>query len=129
MFDEFIRLLVEKTQNIAIGDPLRREIWLGPVIDQRAVARYEAAVAESRADGKIATGGERLLGGEYERGWFVQPTVVTGLPATHRVFREELFVPFLSVAPVDSIDEALTLANENIYGLTAGFFSDDNEEV
>ena len=129
VFDEFLRLLVEKTQKIAIGDPLRREIWLGPVIDQRAVARYEAAVAESRADGKIATGGERLLGGEYERGWFVQPTVVTGLPATHRVFREELFVPFLSVAPVDSIDEALTLANENIYGLTAGFFSEDRGEI
>ena len=57
------------------------------------------------------------------------PTVATGLPTNHRLFREELFVPFVTVAPVDSIDEGLRLANENIYGLTAGFFSEDRQEV
>lgn len=126
--DEFIRMLVEKTEQITIGDPLERQNWLGPVINQRAVARYETAVAETRAEGSIAVGGERLLGARFERGWFVKPTVATGLPVTHRVFREELFVPFIAVAPVDSIDDALTLANENIYGLTAGFFSEDRQE-
>src|SRR3990170_1404489 len=108
-----------------IGDPLRRENWLGPVINQRAVARYENAVAEARLEGSLATGGERLIDSELERGWFVRPTIATGLPVNHRLFRDELFVPFVAVAPVDSIDEALTLANDNIYGLTAGFFSED----
>jgi 1-pyrroline-5-carboxylate dehydrogenase len=127
--DEFVRRLVEKTDLIRIGDPLERSNWLGPVIDQRAVARYENVVAEARLDGQIATGGERLINGDLERGWFVRPTVATGLPTSHRLFREELFIPFISVAPVDSIDEALELANDNGYGLTAGFFSDDRSEV
>jgi len=127
--DEFVRLLVEKTQQIRIGDPLDRANWLGPIINQRAVARYEMAVAETRAEGGIATGGERLFEGDLARGWFVTPTVATGLPLNHRLFRDELFVPFITVAPVDSIDQALTLANENAYGLTAGFFSEDRGEV
>src|SRR5205814_7175066 len=118
----------EKTEQINIGDPLERRNWLGPVINQPALARYENAVAESRAEGRVVTGGERLLNGDLERGWYVRPTVVTDLPVSHRVFREELFVPFIAVAPVDSIDEALTLANENVYGLTAGFFSEDPKE-
>ncbi len=127
--DEFVRLLVEKTKGITIGDPLERQNWLGPVIDQRAVARYETAVAEARREGSIEIGGERLIDGDLERGWFVQPTVATGLPTDHRLFREELFVPFLAVAAVDSIDEALELANASDYALTAGFFSEDRAEV
>ena len=127
--DEFVRRLVEKTEQISIGDPLERQTWLGPVLDQRAVARYETAVAEARAEGTVATGGERLLDGDLGRGWFVRPTVVTGLPTDHRLFREELFIPFITVAAVDSIDGALRLANDNDYGLTAGFFSEDRAEV
>ncbi len=71
--DEFVRLLVEKTERITIGDPLRREAWLGPIINQRAVARYEAASDEARRDGAIATGGERLVDGDLARGWYVAP--------------------------------------------------------
>jgi 1-pyrroline-5-carboxylate dehydrogenase len=127
--DEFVRLLVEKTEQINIGDPLQRESWLGPVINQRAAARYEAAVAEARQDGTIATGGERLLDSALEHGWFVRPTVATGLSTGHRLFRDELFVPFVAVAPVDSLDVGLKLANESHYGLTAGFFSEDRAEV
>jgi len=127
--DEFVRLLVEKTEQLAVGDPLRRDKWLGPVINQRAVGRYEKAVAEARSEGAIATGGQLLTDDETARGWYVRPTVATGLPTSHRLFREELFVPFIAVAPVDSLDEALRLANDNIYGLTAGFFSEDGTEV
>jgi 1-pyrroline-5-carboxylate dehydrogenase len=127
--DEFVRQLVAKTKAITVGDPLRRENWLGPVINQRAVARFEKAVAEARLAGRIATGGERLTGADLDRGWFVRPTVATGVPINHRLFRDELFIPFLTVAPVDSIDEALELSNANDYGLTAGFFSEDSAEI
>ena len=127
--DEFVRLLVEKTEAITIGDPLRRENWMGPLIGDRAVARYEAAVGEARREGHLATGGERLTEDGLERGWFVRPTVVLGLPTSHRLFRDELFVPLVTVAPIDSIDEGLRLANDNIYALTAGFFSEDRAEV
>jgi 1-pyrroline-5-carboxylate dehydrogenase len=127
--DELVRLLVEKTQKIAIGDPLLRATWLGPIIDERAVERYLAAVAEARRDGRVFVGGERLAEGDLARGTFVEPTVVGRLPADHRLFQDELFVPFTAVHAVDSLDEAIGLANDSTYGLTAGVYSEDPSEV
>ena len=127
--DELVRLLVEKTEAITIGDPLLRENWLGPVIDQRAVDRHQQAVAEARKDGRVLVGGERLNDRGMDRGFYVEPTVVGNLPADHRVFRDELFAPFTAVHAVDSFDEAIRLANESIYGLTAGVYSEDQGEV
>ena len=127
--DELVRLLVEKTEKIQLGDPLVRPNWMGPIIDQRAVDRHQAAVAEARRDGTVFTGGEHLTDGDLARGFYVEPTVVGGLPASHRLFRDELFAPFTAVAAVDSLDEALTLANDNVLGLTAGVYSEDQAEV
>jgi 1-pyrroline-5-carboxylate dehydrogenase len=127
--DELVRLLVEKTQKIAIGDPLVRTNWLGPIIDERAVERYLAAVADARRDGRVLAGGERLADGDLARGTFVEPTVVGHLPADHRLFQDELFVPFTAVHAVDSLDEAIRLANDSTYGLTAGIYSEDPSEV
>ena len=127
--DELVRLLVEKTEAITVGDPLERATWMGPIIDQRAVDRHQAAVAEARRDGTVLVGGERLTDAGMERGFYVEPTVVGNLPASHRLFRDELFAPLTAVAAVDSIDEALTLANDSVYGLTAGIYSEDPAEV
>lgn len=127
--DELVRLLVEKTETITIGDPLERANWLGPIVDGRAVERHQAAVADARRDGTVFIGGERLSDGDMARGFYVEPTVVGGLPADHRLFRDELFAPFTAVAAVDSLDEALTLANDAVYGLTAGVYSEDPAEV
>ena len=80
--DELVRLLVEKTEAITVGDPLVRSNWMGPVIDQRAVDRHQAAVSEARRDGTVFIGGERLTDGGLERGFYVEPTVVGGLPAS-----------------------------------------------
>jgi 1-pyrroline-5-carboxylate dehydrogenase len=127
--DELVAKLVEKTEGIIIGDPLVRANWLGPIIDQRAVDRHQAAVAEARRDGTVFTGGEHLSDGDLARGFYVEPTVVGGLPADHRLFRDELFAPLTAVHAVDSLDEALTLANDSVYGLTAGVYSEDPAEV
>jgi len=127
--DELIRLLVEKTEAIAIGDPLLRENWLGPVVDQKAVDRHQVAVSEARRDGRVFVGGERLTDRGLDRGFYVEPTVVGDLPSDHRLFRDELFAPFTAVKAVDSFDEAIRLANESVYGLTAGVYSEDKAEV
>jgi 1-pyrroline-5-carboxylate dehydrogenase len=127
--DELVRLLVEKTEKVAVGDPLVRSNWMGPIIDQRAVDRHQAAVAEARRDGTVYTGGEHLTDGELARGSYVEPTVVGNLPTSHRLFRDELFAPFTAVAAVDSMDEAVALANDNVLGLTAGVYSEDPAEV
>jgi 1-pyrroline-5-carboxylate dehydrogenase len=127
--DELVRLLVEKTEKLTIGDPLKREHWLGPIIDERAVDRHQVAVAEARRDGTVFTGGEHLTDGDLDRGFYVEPTVVGNLPASHRLFQDELFAPFTAVAAVDSLDEAIRLSNDSLYGLTAGVYSEDPAEV
>jgi 1-pyrroline-5-carboxylate dehydrogenase len=127
--DELVRLLVEKTEKLTVGDPIKRENWLGPIIDQKAVERHQKAVADARRDGKVYTGGEHLSDGALARGFYVEPTVVGGLDGSHRLFQDELFAPFTAVQPVESLDEALALANDTIYGLTAGGYSEDPAEV
>jgi 1-pyrroline-5-carboxylate dehydrogenase len=129
VFESFLDLLVQKTEAITIGDPTQRQNWLGPVINKRAVERYQGAVEEARRDGRVIVGGELVTENGLDRGFFVAPTVAIDLPVEHRLFRDELFVPFTAVAPVDSLDEALRLANDSIYGLTAGFYGEDLDEI
>ena len=96
------------------------------MINEDAVRTYERAIARAKADGgKILTGGRRLTDGEFAHGYFVEPTIIDGLPASHPLFAEELFVPITLVADVMTLDEAIDLANSLEYGLTAGIFSED----
>jgi 1-pyrroline-5-carboxylate dehydrogenase len=126
----FVEKLVERARQIRVGDPTRRDVWMGPVINERSLRKFTEAVAEAKRDGgRIEIGGEVLQADGTERGFFPEPTVVTGLPTDHRLFRDELFVPFLVVGEVDSLDEALSLANATPYGLTAGIFSHDQAEI
>ncbi|HXF35832.1 MAG TPA: aldehyde dehydrogenase family protein [Actinomycetota bacterium] len=128
VYDEFVRLLREKTERITVGDPLRKEVYLGPVINEHALQTFEEAVAEAKKNGTLITGGERVADGDLARGNFVQPTVAE-VPLDSWIWKKELFVPFVAVAPVDSLDQALELANQTEYGLTAGFYSEDQEEI
>jgi 1-pyrroline-5-carboxylate dehydrogenase len=128
VYDEFVRLLKEKTEKIKIGDPLEKDVYLGPVIDEGAVATFEEASAEAKKNGNVITGGDRVKEGDLARGNFVQPTVVE-VPLDSWIWKKELFVPFVSVAPYDDLGEALRLANNTEYGLTAGFYSEDRAQI
>jgi 1-pyrroline-5-carboxylate dehydrogenase len=128
VYEDFVNLLKEKTERVVVGDPLDKDVYLGPVINEAAVETFERAVEEAKKSGRVITGGERLTHGDFARGTFVQPTVVE-VPKDNWLFKEELFVPFTAVAAVDSLDEAIGLANDSEYGLTAGFYSEDDAEV
>ena len=128
VYDAFVRLLKEKVERIKVGDPLVKENWLGPIINEDAVATFEEAAEEARKNGTIVTGGSRLEEGDLGRGTFVQPTVAE-VPLDNWIWKRELFVPFVAVGPIDSLDQAFELANKTEYGLTAGFFSEDKVEV
>jgi 1-pyrroline-5-carboxylate dehydrogenase len=100
------------------------------VIDERAVAKFAEVVSEAkRAGGKVAIGGDVLKAGAMGKGYYVAPTVVTGLPHSHRFFREELFLPIVVVNEFDTVEEAIAKANETEYGLTAGIFTKDRSEI
>ncbi len=126
--DAFLDQLKAKTEKIKIGDPIERDVYLGPVINGSAVRTFEEAVDEARKNGTVVTGGEVLTDGDLARGNFVQPTVVE-VPADNWLFEKELFVPFVAVAPVDSLDEGIRLSNASEYALTAGLFSEDGSEI
>jgi 1-pyrroline-5-carboxylate dehydrogenase len=128
-YDRFIEQLIEKAAKLRVGNPLERQIYTGPVINEAAVKTFEAAVEDVKAGGgRVLLGGGRLLEGDLQRGNFVQLTIVEA-PLDNRVWRDELFVPFVSVARVDSLEEAIRLANGTEYGLTAGLFSEDRTEI
>jgi 1-pyrroline-5-carboxylate dehydrogenase len=124
----FLERLVEKTRAIRMGDPTERDVFFGPVINQRSVERFERAVVQARSEGTIVLGGERLRGGVFDKGHFVAPTIAR-LPLSSSLYREELFVPLLAVGEVNGLDEAIAESNAAEYGLTAGIFSADREEV
>jgi 1-pyrroline-5-carboxylate dehydrogenase len=129
VYDRFVELLVDKASKLKVGDPLEKDTYTGPVINEGSVETFEKAVEDVKAGGgRVLLGGERINEGDLGRGLFVKPTIVEA-PLDNRVWKEELFVPFVSVAPVDSLDEALKLANDTEYGLTAGLFSEDPAEV
>jgi 1-pyrroline-5-carboxylate dehydrogenase len=127
VYEDFVKLLAEKASKASVGDPLQPGVYMGPVIDRAAVDRFEDAVAEAASSGRVIAGGERITKGDMARGNFVQPTIVE-VPIASDVWRDELFVPLVAVHPVESLDEALRLANETPYGLTAGFYSEDRGE-
>lgn len=127
--DEFVKRLLEKTRGLKVGDPTRREVFIGPVINKRAWENFQKYAELAKKDGKVIFGGRALSEGAFKHGFFVEPTIVDGLPKDHRLFSEELFVPILAVATVDSLDEAIRLSNSTDYGLTAGIYSEDERQV
>jgi 1-pyrroline-5-carboxylate dehydrogenase len=124
----FVERLLELVQAMTIGDPTQRDVFFGPVINARAVERYEQAVAQARREGHVLVGGCRLTEGALGRGHYVAPTVA-GLPLDSTLFREELFVPLLAIGEVGSFDVAIREANRTDYGLTAGIFTGAPREI
>jgi 1-pyrroline-5-carboxylate dehydrogenase len=122
--DELVERLAAQAAAYLLGDPSEREAALGPVINEVSAARFEAAVASAERDGQVVAGGGR----PKRPGHFVEPTVVAGLPMGHALERDELFLPFVTVTRVGSLDEALAEANAPVYGLTAGIFTGEQAE-
>jgi len=126
----FIECLVRTTASMKVGSPFDRTSYAGPVIDKGAQEKFEEWVAKAEQEGgKVLVGGKAPREGDLANGYYVEPTVITGLPAEHPLFKEELFLPVLAVAEVESFEEGLALANDTEYGLTAGIFSEDQKEL
>ncbi len=129
VYDELVDKLVEATGDLEIGFPEDRAMFMGPVIDDGVVERFRKAVAEVEArGGEILAGGKVLENGDFARGFFVEPTVVS-VPYDSYIWTEELFMPFVAVGKVNSLEEGLALSNDTEFGLTAGLFSGDEAEI
>ena len=125
--DALIGRLLAEISHIRVGDPSRRENWLGPVINETAWRRYARGMGELRSGGaRIHTGGEQLRAGDLAHGYYCAPTLAEA-PLDHPLWQEEVFLPIALLARVPDRDTAMTLANAVPLGLTAGFYGSDDE--
>lgn len=127
--DELVAGMIDYAAKLPVGDPTDRNVFCGPVIDRAAVSRYTECVAMAGKDGKVAAGGQIMSGGVYDKGFYVAPTIVTGLPVDHYLSREELFLPFVTVYPFEDTADAIRWANGVDHGLTAGVYAGTREEI
>jgi 1-pyrroline-5-carboxylate dehydrogenase len=123
--DELLERLCAFTATLAVGDPSERDVFLGPVINEQAYLRFRQSVERATHDGRLTWGGGR----PSAEGWFVEPTIVQDLELSHPLTRRELFLPFLTVTRVATLEQAIAEANATDYGLTAGIFSEDEREI
>ncbi len=130
IYSRFVEKLLEAAKSVAtVGDASKSGVYMGPVINERAVERHLQAIREARAIGKILFGGTDLREqSEFKNGHFADPTIAE-LPATSRHFKDEFFSPFLAVTKFSNLAEAIQDANKAEYGLTAGIFTGKKEEI
>jgi aminomuconate-semialdehyde/2-hydroxymuconate-6-semialdehyde dehydrogenase len=125
IFDEFVRRLGEAARAMKPGRPEDPATRIGPLISQehrrKVLSYYELAREEGAS--VVAGGGTPVMAGEMSEGAWVEPTVWTGLPESSRVVREEIFGPCCHVAPFDTEEEAVRLANDTPYGLAAAVYT------
>lgn len=126
VYDEMVARILDLTNKLAVGDPTSRKINMGPVVNKGSYKDYQQFSAELAEGGKILTGGKVLTDGEYAKGYFCAPTIAEA-PYSHRLWQHEMFVPITTVGKVKNLDEAMAIANEVSYGLTAGFYGTDEE--
>jgi 1-pyrroline-5-carboxylate dehydrogenase len=127
MYDKLVDRLVELTNKLTIGDPTDRDVYMGPVINRSSYQDYKNYTEELSQDGNFLTGGEVITEGEYAKGYFCKPTLVSDLPLSHRLWKHEMFLPITTIARVSDLDQAMELANDVDYGLTAGFYGSPEE--
>lgn len=124
--DELVEKIVERAkvmlENQGTG---RSNAPMGPVIDKHAFDSIMGYIDVARGEGTIAFGGH----GDDSEGFYIEPTVVTGIKRTDRIAKEEIFGPVLAVIKVDSFDEALDIANDTEYGLTGSVYTKDRAQV
>lgn len=124
--DRLLEKLVARAGQLRIGDPLAEGTQVGPLINRAQLERVENYCSLGQAEGaRLRLGGRRLEAGDLGRGWFFPPTIFSGVTASMRLAREEIFGPVVSVLACADLEEALRLANGVEYGLSASIYTRD----
>lgn len=125
IFDRFVAALKQKAEELIAGDPFDETTNFSPLISHGHRDKVLSYYALARDEGAtvVTGGGVPQFGDKRDQGAYVEPTVLTGLPQTARVMREEIFGPVCHVMPFDAEDEAVRLANDSDYGLAAAVWT------
>jgi aldehyde dehydrogenase (NAD+) len=124
--DEVIARLVETAEGLKIGSALDFATDMGPLIHRSQYETVERYVQSGLEEGaKVVTGGERALVPGHDGGYYYKPTIFADVRNDMKIAQEEIFGPVLSVIKYDSVEDAITMANDSIYGLGGGVWSRD----
>ncbi len=124
--DAFMERFLPRVQRLKVGDGMAPDVRMGPMHTEQQRGEVEAMVQDAVKRGaKVIAGGGRPKGPEYERGWFIQPTVLTDVPPDATMVKEECFGPALPVMRIKDLDEGIRLANDSIYGLGSSVWTRD----
>jgi len=124
VYDEFVERFVEAASSLRMGDPTREDVQMGPKVSKPELEKVEALVGGAVEEGaEIVLGGGRPGGDEFARGYWFEPTVLTGTTNEMDIIQNEVFGPVLPIQPFDDFGEVMDLANDSRYGLTAYLFT------
>jgi len=125
IFEQFVQALKRKAESLKIGSPLEKMTDLGPLISsqhrEKVLSYYRLATEEGAV--AVTGGGVPQFGNSLDHGFYVQPTIYTGLQESARCVKEEIFGPVCHVAPFDTEEEAVHMANDTKYGLAASIWT------
>ncbi len=124
--DRFVEKLVEFARTARMGDPMSPETRVGPICNKPQIEKILRYIEIARSEGATAVlGGARATRPECGQGWFVEPTIFTGVRNDMRIAQEEVFGPVLAVVPFEDEEDAIRLGNDVAYGLAAGVWTTD----
>ncbi|MGU3493934.1 aldehyde dehydrogenase [Xanthobacteraceae bacterium A53D] len=126
VYDRVLEEFRRRAALVRVGQPLEEATHMGPQAHAEQLSKTLSYIDIGKGEGaELVAGGERLTGGAYGEGYFVQPTVFAGVTSAMRIAREEIFGPVAALMPFDDEEEAIAIANDTTYGLTAGLWTQD----
>jgi alpha-ketoglutaric semialdehyde dehydrogenase len=124
VYEEFKERLVAKTNEITIGNGLEEGIWLGPCASEGQLKTVLSYIEKGKEEGaRLLAGGNQLKGEVYDNGYFVEPTIFDNVTSSMTIAQEEIFGPVIALIQVNNIEDALAIANDVQYGLSASIFT------
>lgn len=124
-YEKVLERTVELAKELIVGDPAKRETFVGPVIDQAAYDKIMHYIEIGKKEGRLLLGGE----GDNSKGFFVQPTIFADVDPKAVIMQEEIFGPVVAFTKAKDFDEAIAIANNTEYGLTGSVISNNREHV
>src|SRR5262252_7670080 len=126
VYREFHERLVERAKKLKVGNGLDETVQMGPAINQKQLETDLNYVEIGKNEGaKLVCGGNRLEKGDYQHGWFMEPTVFIEVDPKMRIAQEEIFGPVVSIIPCDGMEDAIEIANGIEYGLSSSIYTKD----